>query len=1062
MKLAKNLLHHHVLFTSVLISFSLLSFSCSQKKSSDQKHWSLIDEDLQNKIFSNRPQKTQQTVVLLKLPTLPLFKTVKAEAGKKVIDAEQAKKIEQEQNELIETLKKLSPEIKVLFRYRLVLNAVSVVVPAELVEKVNSLPGIIHRERSQAFSRPAVLLAESHGTATALGSVNSVNFIGADKVHQRGLKGQGQKIGIIDTGIDYTHSMLGGVGTTEAYKAIDPAKPNAMFPNQKVVNGIDLVGTSFNGASDVAAERIPTPDANPIDEAGHGTHVAGTVAGIGDNKKTYSGVAPEASLYAIKVFGAVGSTTDEVVIAAMEWAADPNQDLDFKDQLDVVNLSLGSEFGSRHIMYTEAVENLSQGGTVVVASAGNSGPQQHIVGSPSVADEAISVAATVDGMEHNWKFAAVRFEFESAETQLAEAVEGPASKPIAEAGEVQGNIVYVGTANEDFSAEVLEKIKGNVALVDRGGKYFIEKLTRAAKAGAIGVILANNQEGPPFAMGLGGPEDKPIEAPAIMITKALGDKLKQELLASRKVRIHFKTNERIEKPEMIDSITGFSSQGPRFEDALIKPEISAPGQNIISAAMGKGSEPIQLSGTSMSAPHISGVMALIKQSHPELSVRELKSILMGTAKSIEDSGKGVYPVSRMGAGRVQVESAVHASVISGTTALSLGVMSVEGQKTLRRSITLKNLTSGDLKLKLSFQGARQLKISEQNVEIKSFSTARLNLDIQIVAEGLKVGPNELSGLLVFKDGEKEVFRIPALALVAPVSQVKASSLVVRSTSAVGAAGSAVDLVLKNSSQQDGTALLFNLIATDARKADPQQSAVASHACDLQAAGYRLINGKLQLSIKLYDLVTTWHRCEISVQIDADGDGVADQELVGVPADRLEGMQGKEFTSLLLNATKAREIRKKYEADLEAALKDPAAKRPAAPNYTSAIEGADSMKVYNSSSIALVQMDMGALKLKPTGEFSVKIATSALDEVNLEADDFLGEKEWLSLDLNPKGQAFDDIPESITVGGGAETQVSLTKGEGSMPLMVLYPQNHAVLGVQSGDEQLELPLAGYKP
>ncbi len=1059
----KCLLYRFSLVVIFIAGLSIFAISCSSKKATSSKNWEIISQDLQEGIFSNRAQNVKHTILMLKLETNPLLKTLPSGTGHRIVNVEQAKQIEEEQTQLIESLKKISPEIKILFRYRMVLNALSVVVPIHLVDQVKALPGIVNQEKTQIFSRPQVNMVETfltpqNSNSEKLGEITSVNFIGADKVHRRGLKGQGQKIGIIDTGVDYTHAMFGGLGTAEAYKAIDPSQSNDKFPNQKVVNGIDLVGTSFNGNSEVFSERVPRPDANPMDEAGHGTHVAGTVAGIGDGVHSYSGVAPEATLYAIKVFGARGSTTDEVVIAAMEWSADPNQDLDMKDQLDVVNLSLGSDYGTKHVMYSEAVENLSHGGTVVVAAAGNSGPQPSIVGSPSVSEEAISVAASIDGMDHNWKFASVRFDFESAPFVLAELVEGPASKKVSETGDVFGNIIYVGLANEDFSPEILEKIKGQVVLIDRGIKPFSEKLGRAAKAGAIGVVLANNQDGAPFAMGLATPNDKPIEIPAIMITKELGEKLKKEITASRKVQIHFKSEALIERSDLVDSITSFSSQGPRFEDALIKPEITAPGQNIVSAAMGGGSKSIKLSGTSMATPHIAGVVALLKQSHPQMNSRELKSLLMGTAKSIQDSRQQIYPVSMMGAGRVQVEQATHAQVISGTTGLSLGILRIEEQKTLRRSVDLQNISSGDLKLKVTFEGSPQISLTDQVIDIKSFAKANLNLEIKISSSGLKEGPNEVSGIVVFKNYEKEVFRIPLLALITQISEIKATSLVVKSTSSVGSAGSAADLILKNNSRQPGSALLFNLIGTDLRKEDRTGNSLNSRACDLQAAGYRILNGKLQVAIKLYEAVTSWQLCEVSVLIDSNSDSIPDQELIGAPAERLEGIQGKAFRSLLLNANQAREIRKKYEDE-----SDQTEKKPAPPDYSSALKGNDEMKVYNSSTVALIQMDVASLSLKPTGEFSIKIATSAQEDLAAESDDFLGPMDkWTSLDINPKAQSYMNFPEIVSVGSLAEAHVTLDKSEGIGPLMILYPQNRSVTGVQVGDEQLQIIEATYKP
>ena len=130
--------------------------------------------------------------------------------------------------------------------------------------------------------------------------------------------------------------MFGGAATVAAYEAVDADLSSASFPNAKVVGGYDFVGSAFDSGSSRWQERLPTPDLNPIDESGHGTHVAGTVAGIGDDLETYDGVAPEAKLHALKVFGRNSSTNDAVVIAALEYAADPNGDMDTSDRLDVV------------------------------------------------------------------------------------------------------------------------------------------------------------------------------------------------------------------------------------------------------------------------------------------------------------------------------------------------------------------------------------------------------------------------------------------------------------------------------------------------------------------------------------------------------------------------------------------------------------------------------------------------------------------------------------------------------------------------------------------------------
>ncbi len=154
------------------------------------------------------------------------------------------------------------------------------------------------------------------------------------------------------------------------------------------------------------------PDPDPTDCNGHGTPVAGTAAGFGVNSDgtTYTGtygsstqfdslrigpgVAPKATLYALKVFGCDGST--DVTDLALEWAVDPNGDGDFSDHLDVVNMSLGSDYGSAYDSTAIASDNAAAAGVIVVASAGNSGDTYYISGSPGISARTINVASSVD------------------------------------------------------------------------------------------------------------------------------------------------------------------------------------------------------------------------------------------------------------------------------------------------------------------------------------------------------------------------------------------------------------------------------------------------------------------------------------------------------------------------------------------------------------------------------------------------------------------------------------------------------------------------------------------
>ncbi len=1002
-------------------------------------------------VISNRPQgNLNHFITLIKLQNPPLLASLDQQ---KKIDPQLAADIGLEQSEMIKKLQAISPEIKVIYQYRLVLNALAIVAPKSAYEKILEIPNVniespkgFQRLKSQPSLKASSKLEEA-------GGITSVGFIGAYAAHAQGITGKGVKVGVLDTGIDFTHYLLKGPGTEEAYKSVDPSKPTSLFPNDKVVGGIDLVGTVFNAASDIFTERIPQPDTNPIDEAGHGSHVAGTIAGIGDQVETYSGVAPDALLYAIKVFGANGSTSDEVVIAGLEYSADPNADLNLEDRLDVINLSLGSSYGTSHIMYSESIKNLLLGGTFVVASAGNEGPSDFITGAPAAVDGAFSVAASIDSMNFNWQFKASNFNLPDGSKIKAEAVEGTMSLLLADAISADGEIVYIGLGNEELADDVKAQLKGKIALIDRGVKPFIEKIRRAEAAGATGVVMVNNQPGEALAM---GGEGDPAKIVAIMIRQEVGQKIKDALVQGV-VTANLKTNDLISKPELIDTLTDFSSKGPRSLDAILKPEITAPGQNIISAKVGGGKKGVAMSGTSMSGPHIAGVVALMKQRHPTLNNNDLQSMIMETAKILKNKEGKVYPLSQQGAGRVQIEQALLANVVTSPASLSLGLVSIEGSKTIRQTLTVKNISDAAKNLTLQLSGHKALSMPPVTISLAAKSEQTLSLKLTLNAAALTDVTTEVDGFILISGDQAEPYKIAFLALAQKVSNIKVESLIVKSTSSSDSAGSVVELKLKNHSQQDGDVLLFNKIDVDARK--PLARGVKlSRTCDVQAAGYRMIGTKVQFAIKLYEPVTSWHLCDISILADSDGDQIPEQELAGIVGDHLEGLDKiKDFKSILLNATKAREIRKNYEASL--ALPKEERKKI---DYTSAVIDVGNMITYADSTIAVIEVEKSLLATRPSGELAIKILTTSQDESNTEADDYVGkETQWKALDLSDKAAAYLELPAVVKLAGKSSQTVEFTKGQANKGLLVLMPHNPSFLSTLSKDQQLALPKPVFK-
>ncbi|MGB9753511.1 S8 family serine peptidase [Roseiflexus castenholzii] len=302
--------------------------------------------------------------------------------------------------------------VPVLFQTRTAYNGIAVAATPDRLALLRGLPGVagIH-----------IMTPKERSTARAISFVGAPQFWSATGQ----MTGNGVRIGVIDSGIDYTHATFGGPGTPEAFRTNDPTivEPGT-FPTEKVIVGYDFVGDSYD-ASGRFGLPLPAPDPDPLDCAGdgadaarrisggHGTHVAGIAAGYGVDPegKTYRGlysgsvsfeefivapgVAPGATLVALKIFGCRGTTT--FLTRAIDYAIDPNGDGNTDDRLvDVLNISLGSPFGGETDPDVVAINRAVEAGVVVVVAAGDTGNTFYSVNSPASAGRAITVGASVD------------------------------------------------------------------------------------------------------------------------------------------------------------------------------------------------------------------------------------------------------------------------------------------------------------------------------------------------------------------------------------------------------------------------------------------------------------------------------------------------------------------------------------------------------------------------------------------------------------------------------------------------------------------------------------------
>ena len=588
-------------------------------------------------------------------------------------------------------------EAKVTGRFTTLVNALRVLVPESRIAALAAVPGVKRVQRAHLY-RPHL--------------ETSVPWVGAPAAWAASgtkLNGTGVRLGIIDSGIDYHHADFGGSGKTTDYDANDPTviEPGT-FPTTKVAGGTDFVGDDYD-ASGKNGSTTPVPDPDPLDPAanGHGSHVAGIAAGFGvrSNGGTYGGfydasvdfsrfkvgpgVAPKASLYALKVFGRSGSTV--AVTDALEWAADPDGDGRTTDHLDVVNLSLGGDFGFDEPADVElqAVDRLARLGCVVVISAGNGGDTHYIVGSPGIAARAVTVANSID---NGTTTSALKVLTPLAIATNYAAVEGGLTAPLAEVGAKTAQVVATVPADACGPLSNTAALKGKLALIDRGGCFFTEKIALAQAAGAIGVIMVNHQDGPPIVMG-GDPVD-PITIPGMMISKADGAILKAELARGLTATLSDATV--VLHPELADHLEESSSRGPVLSSSRLKPDLAAPGSHIRSAKAGGGTIGVVYTGTSMSAPHVAGAAALLKQAHPTWPVDDLKAALMNTALPMHDGEGDPYPASRAGAGRLQVGLAAATQVVAkadntfGEVSLSFGAHELAEPFTATRSLRLVN------------------------------------------------------------------------------------------------------------------------------------------------------------------------------------------------------------------------------------------------------------------------------------------------------------------------------------------------------------------------------------
>lgn len=609
--------------------------------------------------------------------------------------------IEADQVNVQANISKFAKNIDFKENFTTVFNGFSAEVEAKDVARIALTPGVKSVHESTEYSRPVATPQMTH----------SKELVQAQLAWEKyNFKGEGMVVGIIDTGIDPSHRDM--VLTDDASGDITSDEVGTLVGNGSIEAGkyfTAKVPYGYNYMDGNQEIRDLGPGASM-----HGMHVGGTVAANGDEENGgIAGVAPEAQLLALKVFGndpLFPSTFGDIYVKAMDDA--------IKLGADVINMSLGSTAGYVDNSNPEqmAVARAQDNGLLVAISAGNSdmfgsgtfypmadNQDYALTGSPSVSEDSFGVASFENSHVTASSFT---YEFDGVQTGramflLANDAE-PNDLPLEE---YPIEFAGFGTA-ADFAGKDLT---GKFALVSRGSIAFVEKGLNAQAAGAAGIIVYNNAAG---TISMASSSD--IKIPYMSSLQVDGLALKAALDAGQEVTVGFDGQYVEVASPTAGKMSTFTSWGPT-PNLDFKPEITAPGGNIFSTFNDNGYG--LMSGTSMAAPHVAGGTALVMERVNEefgltgaARVQFAKNLMMNTSKPVVlaeyDGMKEYVSPRRQGAGIMQLANALETDVM------------VTNKATGEAKVALKEIKDG----KFTFT----LKAKNYSDEVKNF-----NVDVQL-------------------------------------------------------------------------------------------------------------------------------------------------------------------------------------------------------------------------------------------------------------------------------------------------------------------------------------------
>lgn len=529
-------------------------------------------------------------------------------------------------------------------RYKAILNGFALDMTYSQAQEVAKLDGVKAVTLAREYEMPSM--------------ITSREMVKSSEANSKGYNGEGRVVAILDTGADVTHPDL---------RLNDPAK--AKYNKTSIEAAIEknqLWGT-YRTEKVPYAYNYADRKQNILDDANHGQHIAGTIAGNSLNEDGTRGIVPEAQLLVMRVFALGRPTTNSAIYAE---AVDDAVILG----ADSINMSLGSFAGSveeNDLIMDHVAENANNAGSIVAIAAGNDGYQfgkqgsqpgayqdYGTVGAPSTMDGSFAVASYNND---KFKFHEIEFNgqgfFSSPMSSIAQA-----KKTDFEYGK---KYKYVDAGLGNTAADYPAEVKGNIALIQRGGGTFTEKIEAAEAAGAIAVVLGNNENDPDAIINMA---TEGVLIPGFSVSRRT-----YEMLKNAEVKELIINDEKISDSPTAGYMSNSSSWGPT-PNLGIKPEITAPGNNIYSTDNDGGYT--LMSGTSMATPHVAGGISAVRGAVAKANLGIegkaladfVKNVLMTTARPINIKGTTdkYYPVRSQGAGLMDLDAATNLNFVTVT------------------------------------------------------------------------------------------------------------------------------------------------------------------------------------------------------------------------------------------------------------------------------------------------------------------------------------------------------------------------------------------------------------